>query len=102
MRYVLEEWGLLKKDLLQGLADSMQERCEQVIAAHGSPTGHERKVRSPFLLYMTSQRVVYFAILTGNIVTYALFPSIHRGEEKKGKGLRWVQVIVGNPLASHT
>ena len=38
--YVLEEWGLLKKDLLQGLADSMQERCEQVIAAHGGPTGH--------------------------------------------------------------
>ena len=38
--YVLEDWGLLKKDLLQGLADSMQERYEQVIAAHDNPTGH--------------------------------------------------------------
>ena len=38
--YVLEEWGLLKKDVLQGLADSRQERCELLSAAHGNPTGH--------------------------------------------------------------
>jgi hypothetical protein len=40
----------------------------------------------PFPLHMTSQKVVYFAIFTGKIVTYALFVSIHRGEEKKVRG----------------
>ena len=52
--------------------------------------------------HMASQKVAYFAIFTGEIVIYALFVSIHRGEEKKGKRLRWVQVIEGKLLASHT
>ena len=32
--------GLLKKDLLQGLTDSIQERYEQLSAAHGGLTAH--------------------------------------------------------------
>jgi hypothetical protein len=32
---------------------------------------------------MASQEVVYFAIFTGEIVIYALFVSISRGEEKR-------------------
>ena len=83
---MLEEWGLLKKDVLQGLADSRQERCEPLSAAHGGPMGHSRKVSVPLPLHMASQKVVYFAIFTGKIVIYALFVSIYRGEEKKVRG----------------
>ena len=78
--------GLLKKDLLQGLTDSIQERYEQLSATHGSPTGHWRKVSAPLPLHMASQKVAYFAIFTGKTVIYALFASIHRGEEKRVRG----------------
>ena len=40
-------------------------------------------VESPSSLHMASQKVVYFAIFTGKTVIYALFASIHRGEEKE-------------------
>ena len=40
-------------------------------------------VGAPFSLRMASQKVVYFAIFTGEIVIYALFVSISRGEEKR-------------------
>lgn len=35
-----EEWANLKDDLLKRLAESMPQRCEDVIAAHGGPTRH--------------------------------------------------------------
>jgi hypothetical protein len=35
---------------------------------------------------MASQKVAYFAIFTGKTVIYALFASIHRGEEKRVRG----------------
>jgi hypothetical protein len=35
-----EEWDKLAGDLLTRLADSMPQRCQDVIAAHGGPTRH--------------------------------------------------------------
>jgi hypothetical protein len=42
-------------------------------------------VGSPSSLHMASQKVAYFAIFTGKTVIYALFASIHRGEEKRAR-----------------
>lgn len=37
---IQEEWANLKDDLLKRLAESMPQRCQDVIAAHGGPTRH--------------------------------------------------------------
>ena len=39
-KQVQEEWKNLKADLLKGLADSMPQRCQDVIAVHGRSTRH--------------------------------------------------------------
>ena len=35
-----EEWQNLQGDLLKRLVDSMPQRCQDVLAAHGGPTRH--------------------------------------------------------------